>query len=121
MVLLDDVIESPEVYMVLLYSADPNVVVTNDFVQITIGDANVGKEYSYAWMILQNPYKSIPGYLIVRPPRIIVLFFIFLRWDFGKLFPSELYSTGVGHELDSVYHAFSIESGSADIFNSSHH
>lgn len=41
--LLDDVIESPEVYRVFLNSSDPAVTITSGSVQITIGDANIGK------------------------------------------------------------------------------
>ena len=43
MALLDEVIESPEVYRVLLSSPDPNVTITSDVVQITIGDANLSQ------------------------------------------------------------------------------
>lgn len=39
----DDVIESPEVFRVLLNSSDPAVTITRDSVQVTIGDANIGK------------------------------------------------------------------------------
>lgn len=39
---LDDVIEGPEVYQVFLSSTDAAVSITNEFVQITIGDVNTG-------------------------------------------------------------------------------
>lgn len=40
---MDDVVESPEIYQVLLESTDSAVTITRNFVQITIGDVNAGE------------------------------------------------------------------------------